>query len=359
MTSKTLTMIDLFCGSGGVTQGFKNAGFRVLAAIEIDPVVASSYRGNHPEVRLYAEDIRRVDPKLVLRQCRIKAGSLTVLSVCAPCQPFSTHNRSGILDNRTRLLLQTIRFAEAFRPEFVFVENVPGLLKGKNKQILDVLIRRLKNLGYKLTTPTTVDAADYGVPQHRERVILLGSRHRSVTMPETTHTSPTWALQLGKLVWRTVQEAFYGLSLLEAGENSESDVLHRARNHSSLNLQRLKYIPKDGGNRHSLPEDLQLRCHANSNGYNDVYGRMYLNRPSNTLTSGCTNFTRGRFAHPIIDRAITPREAARLQTFPDTYCFLGSYDQISTQIGNAVPVLLAESFGRHLALMWQTYMERR
>lgn len=125
--------------------------------------------------------------------------------------------------------------------------------------------------------------------------------------------------------------------------------MHKARKHKPLSLERLRHIPHNGGSRDGLPFELQLACHKNGKnvGYHDVYGRMDFNRPSNTLTTGCTNFTKGRFAHPTSDRAITPREAARLQTFPDSYQFYGSYEQISAQIGNAVPVKLAEVFAHY------------
>jgi len=348
------TMIDLFAGCGGVTTGFKAKGVKVLAAVEYDPVVARTYRLNHPEVILYERDIRTLSPEEMMEQLALGRGELTVLGVCAPCQPFSKQNRFRSSDDRALLVLETVRFVNLLHPLFLFIENVPGLRQ--SSQVLSELIGGLETLGYKLYSPTVVDAVNYGVPQFRKRLILLGAIIGvELGMPETTHASPEEAERLGKKVWLTVQDAFDGLPSLGSGEQSNTDPLHRARKHSALNLERLRYIPHNGGSRDSLPPALKLTCHKNGKeiGYHDVYGRMDFRRPSNTLTTGCTNFTKGRFAHPTDDRAITPREAARLQTFPDSYQFYGSYEQISAQIGNAVPVKLAEAFADYFHKLWE------
>ena len=344
------TMIDLFAGCGGVTQAFKNFGFNVIAAVEFDPAAAATFRTNHPEVLLFEEDIRGIKIPRIFEECDLKPNELTVLSICAPCQPFSRQNKSDKKDSRTNLVLQTIRFVKYLRPRYIFMENVAGLAKGKNKPILDALVKALSfGLGYNLLEPTILDGADFGIPQHRERLFLLGSREQeNLTLPAKTHFKPELARKMGGREWRTVREAFSGISRLASGQRSSTDYMHKARRHTALNLERLRHIPKNGGSRSSLPKRLQLECHKKGTGYNDVYGRLDLDKLANTLTTGCTNFTKGRFAHPTANRAITPREAARLQTFPDTYIFEGTYDQISTQIGNAVPVRFAEAFSRHL-----------
>jgi DNA (cytosine-5)-methyltransferase 1 len=350
ITVKPPTMVDLYSGCGGVTQGFKSKGFKVLAAVESNSTAAATYRLNHPEVALYDKDIREVTPDEMLTRCGLQPGELTVLSVCAPCQPFSRQNRSKKDENRTRLVLEMLRFTEALKPKFAFMENVPGLAKGKNKNIFDELIGGLTKLGYVVSQPRVVDAANYGVPQFRKRLILLASREKMcLAIPDITHVSPGEAEKAEKAKWQTVGEAFEGLCKLDAGQQSQSDTLHKARSHTALNLERIKHIPHNGGSRRSLPLYLRLKCHQNGEdiGYNDVYGRLDSRKPSNTLTTGCTNFTKGRFAHPTEDRAITPREAARLQTFPDTYRFDGSHEQIARQIGNAVPVGLAEAFASY------------
>ncbi|MGB9887754.1 MAG: DNA cytosine methyltransferase [Moorellales bacterium] len=349
------TMIDLFAGCGGVTLGFKNAGFAVLAAVEKDPAVAETYRLNHPEVLLCEDDIREVHPREMMERCGLRAGELTVLSVCAPCQPFSRHNRSGKRDSSAYLILEASRFVAEMKPWFVFLENVPDLGKNAHKEIIDRFVADLEDEGYAVLPPRIVDAVDYGVPQFRKRLIMLaGSTKELPTFPEPTHASPTVAARTGKIPWRTVADAISDLPPLRAGEQDANDPLHKARRHTALALERLRHIPHNGGSRNSLPFSLQLACHRNGKaGYRDVYGRMDYGRPSNTLTTGCTNFTKGRFAHPEQDRAITPREAARLQTFPDTYRFHGTYGQVSAQIGNAVPVMLAEAFAAMFYRLWE------
>jgi DNA (cytosine-5)-methyltransferase 1 len=348
-------LIDLFSGCGGVTQGFKDGGYRVLSAVEMDPIVAQTYRENHPEVVLCVEDIRKVDPKGMMKRCGLRPGELTVLSACAPCQPFSRQTRTEKKDEQTKLVLEMIRFVAVLRPQFAIMENVPGLNKGRNKRILDKLVKVLRdNLDYNVLDPHIVNTANYGVPQFRKRLILLCSRDDvPLSMPEESHVPPEEARRNGKEEWLTVRDAFCDIHRLASGQKSRTDPLHRARKHTQLNLERLRHIPKNGGSRHSLPEHLQLACHKRRTGYNDVYGRMDFNRPANTLTTGCTNFTKGRFAHPTANRAITLREAARLQTFPDFYRFVGGYDQISAQIGNAVPVLLTKVFAEYFYRLWE------
>ncbi len=350
------TMIDLFSGCGGVTAGFKAAGFKVLAAVEFDPVTAQTYRLNHPEVVLYEEDIRIVSPEEIQERCELSDRHLSVLCICAPCQPFSRQNRYRSVDERALLVLEAIRFVKILRPLFLFVENVPGLKQ--NTDVLGKLLDELSGLGYKMPVSTIVDAVDYGVPQFRKRFILLGTcLDVELRIPEPMYVSPEEANELGKRRWLTVKDAFANLQDLHSGEASNIDPLHKARKHTLLSLERLKHIPHNGGSRDSLPIELQLDCHKNGSniGYHDVYGRLDFNRPSNTLTTGCTNFTKGRFAHPISDRAITPREAARLQTFPDSYRFHGNYEQISAQIGNAVPVKLAEVFAHYFRELWEQW----
>jgi len=352
-----LTLIDLFSGSGGVTQGFKNQGFQTLAAVEWDHIAAETYKTNHPDAVMYEEDIRKVKPHDMKQEVKLSKGELTVLTACAPCQPFSRQTRLNKKDGRTQLILKVLPFVEVFRPKYIMVENVPGLNKGKNKAILNKLINSLRNdHHYKVFGPFIVDAVNYGVPQFRKRLILLASRENiTLSLPEITHLSPKNEKQTGKLLWNTVKDAFKNIPKLKSGQKSKTDLLHQARTHTKLNLERLKFIPKNGGSRHSLPKRLQLACHKNDNaGFNDVYGRMDFRKPANTLTTGCTNFTKGRYAHPTANRAITPREAARLQTFPDQYQFIGNYDQVSVQIGNAVPVLLAEAFAKYFVKIEQS-----
>ena len=329
------TAIDLFCGCGGVTAGLKAARFRVIAAVDNDPIACRTYRANHPSVRLMERDITQIDPRRI-REGLLRHGTLDLLIVCAPCQPFSSHQRSVAEDDRINLMLQAIRFANALQPRLILFENVPGLEGPRFKKLRDSLVTGLKDQGYHFGMIKQLDAADFGVPQRRLRCIMLASKDH--TFPELPRSSVEG-------MQATVRTAIGDLKPLRSGEADPNDELHFARDHRSVALERLKHIPRDGGSRDSLPYELQLQCHKGHKGHPDVYGRMAWDAVAPTLTTGCTDLTRGRFGHPRDDRAVTLREAARLQTFPDEYRFLGSSKEIATQIGNAVPVRLIE----HLA----------
>ncbi len=335
-----ITAIDLYAGCGSVTAGFKNAGINVVAAVDFDPVACETYSRNHPTTLLVQKDIRKVSPQN-LKHAVLEIRQLDVLAVCAPCQPFSNQNQHKGEDSRKNLILESVRFAKVLRPKLILFENVPGLA-GKNfSYILEKLESQLVKLGYELGEVTRIDAADYGVPQRRLRCILLAGLGFVPPSPPDGNT-PQGARE-------TVAKAFQGLKRLSSGETDPQDPMHFARKHSAIALERLSHISKDGGSRFELPPHLVLACHKRldvgrmKKSYPDVYGRMKWNDIAPTLTTGCTDLTRGRFAHPEDNRAITLREAARLQTFPDDYEFAGLAGQIAVQIGNAVPMKLVEA----------------
>lgn len=327
------TAVDLYSGCGAVTEALKRRHFRVVAAVDNDPVACATYRANHPNVSLYQKHISRVSPNEI-RSKLLKRRNLDLLVVCAPCQPFSSQGQKNGKDTRARLIFSAIRYVKILRPKLILFENVPGLATPRFSAILDELRRRLSKLGYGIGNPELTDAADFAVPQRRQRCILLAKRRGSP--PDL----PAAVTPAGKRV--SVRKAIYGLPRLEAGQKCEEDPLHMSRQHHPITLERLAHIPKDGGSRISLPESLVLKCHKSYSGHPDVYGRMAWDDVAPTLTTGCTDLTKGRFVHPTDDRAITLREAARLQTFRDDYEFAGTFGQIATQIGNAVPVRLIE-----------------
>ncbi len=251
--------------------------------------------------------------------------------ICAPCQPFSSQNRNRRNDHRSELLLDAARFVAILRPLVVFVENVPGIAAARYTE----LITAFKNAcgeEYRFTEPLRVNAADYAVPQRRIRCVLMGSRGPllpRLPAPLTPEGSRS-----------TVRQAIHSLPRLSSGEADPADSHHAARNHRALALRRLAAIPPNGGSRSALPESLALACHKQPNCYPDVYGRMSWDDVAPTLTTGCTDVTRGRFAHPEAHRAITPREAALIQTFPLRYRFTGTLGAVASQIGNALPFAL-------------------
>jgi len=320
------TALDLYCGSGAVTAGMKSAGFQVIGAIDIDPIACATYRANHPEVNLIEEDIKTVSPKRFVNDLK---GSLDLLAVCAPCQPFSNRNRHKCnKDQRSKLVLEALVFVEELKPKLVFFENVPGLGR---QPVFKELAGRLVSLGYHLSPLKKIDAADMGVPQRRQRMILVGARDSDLLKE---------ASKISFSKRQTVFDVIGNLPSPPVGiKNIENDALHYSRRHSAITVERLQHIQHDGGSRDELPEKLQLRCHQDlsKNSFPDSYGRLKWRDVAPTLTTGCTDLTKGRYAHPEEDRAITLREAARLQTFPDDYVFVGNASQIATQIGNAVP----------------------
>lgn len=334
------TVVDLFSGCGTVTAGLKKRHFRVVAAVDIDPVACETYRRNHKSTYLIQKDIRKVNPNII-REKVLVSRPLDLLVVCAPCQPFSNQNRyKNEHDSRKELILESLRFVKALQPQLIMFENVPGLAGKSFARILSKLVSRLASLGYVCGKPTKINAADYGVPQRRHRCILLAARgQKPQELPSAT--TP----QGSRL---TVADALRGLRQLATGQVDPRDSLHFSRQHSPIALQRLAHIPKDGGSRFSLPPQLELDCHKGKKGYPDVYGRMKWADIAPTLTTGCTDVTRGRFAHPEEDRAITLREAARLQTFPDNYVFSGNAGEIAAQIGNAVPMKMVETIASAL-----------
>ena len=347
------TAIELFAGCGGLSTGLTQAGFRILSAVEINEVAARTYRANHRDVHLHVKDVCKITAASLLRENGLRVGQLDLLAGCSPCQGFSRLRKgeSGRNDPRNKLVFEYLRLVRGLRPKTILMENVPGIITTEyGNEIFDLVKEELEQLGYTVDYKV-INVADYGVPQFRKRFVLLGSRYRRhpIQLPVETHTSPNDRNPAGKLPWRTVRQAFQNIAPLENGQADPNNPLHVCSANGDLNMQRIQAVPHNGGSRSSFPDNLVLECHRRyPNGYRDVYGRMSWDRPSPTLTGGCTNITRGRFVHPDQDRGISLLEAARLQTFPDGYVFCGNFGEKSLQIGNAVPVRLGEIMGTQL-----------
>jgi DNA (cytosine-5)-methyltransferase 1 len=330
-----LTAIDLFAGAGGATAGLRAAGFSVRAAVEWDEDAAASYRLNHPTTPLLQRDIRDVTADEVLRTARVPKGQLSLLQACPPCQTWSSLGRRRADDPRNDLVTLVSTFIRGIRPRTFVLENVPGLLAD---QRLTMLVLDAQILGYRVAT-YSVDAVDFGVPQKRKRLIVLGVRgRRSRALPKS----------LAELLpvdfdqsHHTVAEAFASI------QSNADDTLQRSRELTPLIRRRISSIPV-GGDRRDLPEDLQLACHRSlvRRSATASYGRMKADAPAPTLTTRCTTPACGAYIHPCEDRGITLREAATLQSFPADYTFRGGYGSIERQIGNAIPVRLAEGVAR-------------
>ena len=322
----TLTAVDLFAGGGGLTVGLKRAGFEVLAAVEIDKHASATYRANHHEVKLLEQNITTVSGE----QLRQLTGSTTVdlLAGCPPCQGFTSLNRRRKEDPRNQLILEMSRLATEIRPRAIMMENVPRLTT-KGKDLYQQLKSNLESLGYVLKEGVDIlEAADFGVPQRRRRLVLLAGHGFKIGLPSPTNSK----YGKGDLPrWKTVRDVIghsAGLgrpsTTLEAAAqfgNLSKSSWHIVRQLTPQNIERIK-IAESGKSWASIPERLRPRCHQGTyRGFPNVYGRMEWDQPSPTITAGCTTFSKGRFGHPSENRTISVREAALLQTFPPGYCF--------------------------------------
>ncbi|MCY4213013.1 MAG: DNA cytosine methyltransferase [Gammaproteobacteria bacterium] len=344
----TLTAVDIFSGAGGLTVGMKRAGFRVVAAVELEHHSFATYKANHPDVRCLNQDITTVSGSTLLQTTG--TDRLDLLAGCPPCQGFTslTAKYRDREDPRNKLVLEMARLAEAMQPRAIMMENVPGLTR-KGEALYDELRLRLKALDYQLTEGI-VQVADYGVPQFRRRLVLLGGRGFDIPLPAATHSRTS----VGNLApWRTVREAITGmpepvtLAKAKAKGRVEPSDWHIVRQLSPTNVERIK-AAQAGRTWTGIPEHLRPKCHrGNYVGFTNVYGRMEWDRPSPTITGGCTTFSKGRFGHPEADRTISVREAALLQTFPIHYLLDTSYmDHACNMIGNALPCDFAEALSR-------------
>jgi DNA (cytosine-5)-methyltransferase 1 len=333
--------IDLFCGAGGLTRGLRNAGIRVVLGIDNNETCRLTYEHNNRPTEFLCSDLRDVEVEEVRRRLAGRRQQPMLLAGCAPCQPFSTHQRTSRPSDDSRLLREVTRMTEALNPEWVFIENVPGLARVKGNSTYSRFKSCLQRQGYKYVDGV-VDAKWFGVPQNRRRLVLIASRVGEPSLPERTHGQ-------GRHPYKTVRAAIGHLPRLTAGQRDATIPNHCAAALTEVNLHRLRLTPVDGGGRQDWPKAIELECHKERDGHEDVYGRMYWDTPAPTLTCRCFSISNGRYGHPDQDRAISLREAANLQSFPEDYRFFGpSQKAIGSQIGNAVPVSLAEAVGRHI-----------
>jgi DNA (cytosine-5)-methyltransferase 1 len=342
-----MRVIDFFCGCGGTSAGLRAAGMSILAGIDLDREAAETYRTNFPEAEFIERDIQKVDPSELSALVARDRGSRLLFSACAPCQPYTSfHRKSARRAEQRTLLLRLMPFIDQLQPDFVFVENVPGLHKVPNGSTFNRFRAGLARRGYSVAW-TIVDCRDYGVPQRRRRLMLLASRLGPIEVPPPTHGSKP-----GLERWSTVRDWIGHLPPLEHGEIHASVPNHQAAKLTDLNLRRLRATPPGGG-RLDWPEELRLDCHVDHRGHSDVYGRMRWDAAAPVLTTKCTSISNGRYGHPDQDRPISVREAASLQTFAENFVFTGRIKSATRQVGNAVPVLLAQAMGdailRHVA----------
>ena len=314
-------MIDLFCGAGGMTLGFVRAGFRPAFAVDTDPAAVATYQANFGchVVQGPIESVTHYPPADV-----IIGGP--------PCQGFSQLGKRLPHDPRNQLWRYFMESVNLLRPAAFVIENVPQLL---TSQEYAEICREARELGYQIDGKV-LNAADFGVPQTRKRAIVVGCRAGSPHFPAQTHWNPEKGVPFNRKPWRTVKDAIGDLPLIPDGRD-----LHIGRNPTAKSLLRYAAIP-EGGNRWHMPRELQPGCWIRkTRGGTDLMGRLWWNRPAFTIRTEFFKPEKGRYLHPEAQRPITHREAARLQTFPDDFEFLGSKIEIARQIGNAVPPDLA------------------
>ena len=331
--------VDLFCGAGGLSYGMQQAGIAICGGIDIDPACKHPFEKN-VKADFHEYDVSELASDFV---ASLFAGAHTrILAGCAPCQPFSTYTRGSSARKRQWQLLD--KFGELVRelqPEVVTMENVPRLAR---HSVFDDFQSVLEDGGYS-HKHYIVRCAEYGVPQSRVRLVLLASRMGSIELVQPTHAGDQFA---------TVRDVIQDLDEIEAGCGSEADPLHKSSGLSERNLERIRNSTP-GGTWRDWDDTLRAECHVRDSGrtFPSVYGRMEWDRPAPTITTQFHGFGNGRFGHPTQDRAISLREGALLQTFPEDYSFVPDGDPVNIApvarlIRNAVPVMLGKAIGRSI-----------
>lgn len=339
MTSvmQSASVVDLFCGAGGLSYGFREEGFEVVAGIDADETCRHAYEANikAPFIRRDVSSLRGTELRELFlnRDHRILVG-------CAPCQPFSTYNQKND-DPNWKLLWDFGRLIAESQPDLVSMENVPRLLNFRGGEVFTDFTETLRSAGYCIAFDVLF-GPDYGLAQTRSRLVLLASRYGPIKIPNPTHQNEH----------RTVEMEIGQLPALTAGSADQEDRLHRASRLSVINARRIQ-ASKPGGTWRDWPSELVADCHRAEAGrsYSSVYGRMRPDRPAPTITTQFYGFGNGRFGHPYQDRALSLREGAMLQGFPKDYEFFPDNEEISFKsvgrmIGNAVPVPLARAIAR-------------
>lgn len=349
------TVIDLFCGAGGLSAGFAQAGYHVLAGNDFDEAAGATYADSHKEARFLPGPIQNYSPQDFLKAAKLKPGQLDCLAGGPPCQGFSVYNHQrGLHDERSRLYREYLRIVAGLEPRWVVLENVTGMSSAGGGGAMRAIAEGLHKLGYHGAWQT-LRAEEYGVPQERRRLVFIGTRTNAhVVFPEPTHGKG-----LRPLV--TVRDAIGDLPLLKNGEDKGvlsytrqakssyqremrkgSDAVH---NHAApklgdINMRRLEHIP-EGGSWRDIPVKLLpagMR-RAKRSDHTKRYGRLRWDGQASTILTKC-DLHWGAFIHPEQERVLTVREAARLQSFPDWFKFYGSRTEQFVQVGNAVPPLL-------------------
>jgi len=353
---KRLTCIDLFCGAGGFSLGLSKNNIEIVLANEIEKDFAKTFVLNHPKTKMLNEDIHNIDFKKELKKTGYK--SIDVLCGGPPCQGFSTVGNKSKKDKRNSLFWEFLRAVNETTPRAVIFENVAGFKSLYNGQAYETLINELENIGYKVFS-NILNAADYGLPQFRKRTIIVGvAKNYSFEFPKIIKSKSN---NLFEDRYLTIMSAISDLPKLNVGEEKSKyfckpknnfqkimregeDILteHNCSNYGKKMQKILSIIPKNGSVK-DLPINLRPKAY-----FNNVYARLNPLNPSPTITRNFGTPSSTRCIHPYQNRALTTREGARLQSFPDNFIFYGSKTSKNLQIGNAVPPILGEVIGKQI-----------
>lgn len=340
--------VDLFCGIGGLTKGLSLAGVNVVAGYDIDGTCKFAYESNN-EAKFIHKNVEDITAEEINEA--FKEDDVRMIVGCAPCQPFSRYSlryrKEGRTDDKWKLLYSFSRLVRECLPDIVSMENVPSLA---NEQVFEDFVQQLQDLEYFVDW-SIVYCPDYGVPQKRKRLVLMASRFGDIRLIPPIYEENNY---------RTVRMAIGNLPRIADGEVCANDLMHRASRLSEINRSRIRQsVP--GGTWRDWDDNIKLKCHSKKSGasYPSVYGRMNWDEPSPTITTQFYGYGNGRFGHPEQDRAISLREGALLQSFPDDYIFIDDEHpaqkrELGTHIGNAVPVEL----GRAIGISIQQHLEK-
>lgn len=364
------TAIDLFCGCGGLSAGLRLAGFKILAGVDLEPNYLCSFSHNFPEAKSLRLDLSTTAPTEFMRRIGVRPGEVDMITGGPPCQGFSKNvprNRRYLEDPRNRLMKSFLDYCEAMQPRFVLMENVAEMKNGFEQAYSDEIYNRLSELGYAMTPPAVLNAADYGVPQRRRRAFFIASRDGiELQYPAPTHSkseSETHPFPRHRYV--SVWDAIGDLPSLKHGDGQETcgyarepfsdyqklvrNCANAVTNHVSRHLRPTQYERlasiEPGQAMKDLPDHLRTK-----GGYSGAYGRLTKEMVAPTITRWVFHPGSGRWGHPVDIRTLTIREAARIQGFPDSFHFVGSFTQRAGQLGNAVPPLLAQKIAEAMLI---------
>lgn len=374
--NKRLKVIDLFSGIGGLSYGFAyDDNFEIVAANEILPNMAKAYSLNHPTVKVYAEDIKYFNAKRVEEDLGVTANDVDIIVAGPPCQAYSTVGKRLINDPRARLFQEYYRVLSEFNPKLFLFENVKGLLSVQGGELLRTIITLFESLGYRVQYKL-LNAADFGAPQTRERIIIIGSKlDTDFQYPTPTHGNLKGIPSLFNDQLKphlTLAEAIGDLPFIRSGEESfeyasapqnefqammrihAPDELadHNAPKNNAKLVKIMELLP-DGGTPEDLPKELRP-----TSGFKNTYCRLWWNRPSTTITRNLSTPSSSRCIHPKAPRPLTTREGARIQCFPDSYQLYGSKTDRNLQIGNAVPTFLSNAMAKAIRLHFKQEHEK-